>query len=101
MACSQSAFTRRWRRRTASRRQLNSNHVAWDQSKPLKRQLWSTQERRMKARLTSATRPTALAIGVAAAVSLVFGSAAAAGDYPAVTYERLTAAQSDPGWLTY
>jgi Glucose dehydrogenase len=55
----------------------------------------------MKARLASAKRPTAFAMSVAAAVSLVFASAAAADDYPAVTYERLTAAQSDPGWLTY
>jgi alcohol dehydrogenase (cytochrome c) len=55
----------------------------------------------MKARLTSATRPKALAMGVAAAVSLILGSAAVADDYPPVTYERLTAAQSDPGWLTY
>lgn len=55
----------------------------------------------MKARLVSAKRPTALAMSVAAAVSLVIGSAAAADDYPAVTYERLTDAQSDPGWLTY
>ncbi|MDI7046600.1 hypothetical protein QMN58_24130, partial [Escherichia coli] len=55
----------------------------------------------MKARLVSAKRPMALAMSVAAAVSLVIGSAAAADDYPAVTYERLTDAQSDPGWLTY
>jgi alcohol dehydrogenase (cytochrome c) len=56
----------------------------------------------MKARLASATRPTALAMGVAIAISLAFGAASAtADDYPAVTYERLSAAQSDPGWLTY
>jgi alcohol dehydrogenase (cytochrome c) len=54
----------------------------------------------MKARLTSATRPKALAMGVAAAVSLILGSAAVADDYPPVTYERLTAAQSDP-WLAH
>src|SRR5580700_10000294 len=59
------------------------------------------QETKMKARLACAMRHTTLAMGVAVAISVVFGAVAAAADYPAVTYDRLTAAQSDPGWLTY
>src|SRR6266404_8488120 len=61
------------------------------------------QETRMKTRFASTTRPTALAMGVAVAVAvtLALGSAVAADDYPSVTYQRLTDAQGDPGWLTY
>src|SRR6516225_6799625 len=49
----------------------------------------------------SATRLAMLVAGVVAAISLKPGPVAAAADYPPVTYERLTSAQSDPGWLTY
>jgi len=34
-------------------------------------------------------------------VGLTAGTAVAADPYPPVTYERLTKAQNDPGWLTY
>jgi alcohol dehydrogenase (cytochrome c) len=43
--------------------------------------------------------PLAMSIGVI--VGLTAGTAVAADSYPPVTYERLTKAQNDPGWLTY
>ncbi|MFW6167550.1 MAG: PQQ-binding-like beta-propeller repeat protein, partial [Ralstonia sp.] len=55
----------------------------------------------MKTRSASAMRFATLAMGAATTLSLASGLVAAAADYPAVTYERLTSAQSDPGWLTY
>ncbi|WP_028220939.1 methanol/ethanol family PQQ-dependent dehydrogenase [Paraburkholderia oxyphila] len=55
----------------------------------------------MKARLASAAQPALLAMAVAAVAAMGLGSAATAGEYPPVTFERLTAAQNDPGWLTY
>src|ERR1700751_331147 len=55
----------------------------------------------MKTSQASATRLAMLVAGVVAAISLRAPTVAAAADYPAVTYERLTSAQSDPGWLTY
>jgi alcohol dehydrogenase (cytochrome c) len=55
----------------------------------------------MKTSSASAVRLAMLAAGVVTAISLTTRPVAAAADYPAVTYERLTSAQSDPGWLTY
>ncbi len=57
----------------------------------------------MKTPSASTLRLATLVIGAVAVatISLKPGPVAAADDYPAVTYERLTSAQSDPGWLTY
>ena len=57
----------------------------------------------MKTPSASTMRLATLVIGAVAVatISLKPGPVAAADDYPAVTYERLTSAQSDPGWLTY
>ncbi|MFP3758479.1 PQQ-dependent dehydrogenase, methanol/ethanol family, partial [Cupriavidus sp. SIMBA_020] len=53
-------------------------------------------------KLSASTRRLAT-IGIAAAVAIALnpGLVDAAADYPAVTYQRLTDAQRDPGWLTY
>src|SRR6201996_4712622 len=55
----------------------------------------------MKTSPASATRLAMLVAGVVAAISLRPATVSAAADYPAVTFERLASAQSDPGWLTY
>src|SRR5215475_1302862 len=59
------------------------------------------QETTMKTSPASATRLAILVAGVVAAIGMKPATAAAAADYPAVSYDRLTSAQSDPGWLTY
>jgi len=55
----------------------------------------------MKKRSAAASRLATCAMGIAAAMTLNAGPVDAASDYPPVTYDRLTRAQSDPGWLTY
>ena len=55
----------------------------------------------MKKLSASASRLATIGIAVAAAVALNPGLVEAAADYPAVTYQRLTDAHTDPGWLTY
>ena len=55
----------------------------------------------MKKRAVFARRWAAYGIGVAAAVLFNAGIADASADYPAVTFDRLANAQSDPGWLSY
>ena len=53
-------------------------------------------------KLSAATsRLATIGIAAAAAIALNPGLVDAAADYPAVTYQRLTDAQRDPGWLTY
>ncbi|TKC87313.1 PQQ-dependent dehydrogenase, methanol/ethanol family [Trinickia terrae] len=55
----------------------------------------------MTPRFASHARPALLAMAVATVAAMGTGSAATADEYPPVTFERLTSAQDDPGWLTY
>ncbi|HGL5238374.1 TPA: methanol/ethanol family PQQ-dependent dehydrogenase [Burkholderia multivorans] len=55
----------------------------------------------MKKLSASTSRLATIGIAAAAAIALNPGLVDAAADYPAVTYQRLTNAQHDPGWLTY
>ncbi|AKJ69157.1 MULTISPECIES: methanol/ethanol family PQQ-dependent dehydrogenase [Pandoraea] len=53
-------------------------------------------------RFISIINPKWALAGVLLASGLAIGAASAqTADYPAVTYDRLTSAQADPGWLTY
>ena len=55
----------------------------------------------MNSSSASANWRKALAACALAAIGFAPQLSHAAGDYPAVTFDRLTNAQSDPGWLTY
>ena len=55
----------------------------------------------MNRRSSSAVWRSALATCLSTVIGLAPQHANAAGDYPAVTFDRLANAQSDPGWLTY